>query len=80
MESNGINNTKIHKSIPGIAFVPISFFLSWFILQNRKLGKSFRYAAPVVWNRLPRSIRESVCVDTFKTRLKTLCFKMWLAD
>ena len=42
--------------------------------------RSFRYAAPVVWNRLPRSIRESVCIDTFKTRLKTFYFNEWLAD
>ena len=30
--------------------------------------RRFRYAAPVVWNRLPRSIRESFCIDTLKTR------------
>ena len=42
--------------------------------------RSFRYAAPVVWNKLPRSIRESYCIDTFKIRLKTFYFKKWLAD
>ena len=42
--------------------------------------RSFRYAAPVVWNRLPSSIRESVCIDTFKTRLKTFYFNNWLED
>ena len=36
--------------------------------------RSFRYAAPVVWNRLPRSGRESVCIESFKTRLKTFYF------
>ena len=42
--------------------------------------RSFRYAASVVWNRLPRAIRESVCIDTFKARLKTFYFNKWLAD
>ena len=36
--------------------------------------RSFRYAAPVVWKRLPRSVREHFSIDTFKTRLKTFYF------
>ena len=42
--------------------------------------RSFRYAVPVIWNRLPRSIRKSVCIDIFKTRLKTFHFNKWQAD
>ena len=42
--------------------------------------RNFRYAAPVVLNRLPRRIRESFCIDTFKTTLKTIYFNKWLAD
>ena len=32
--------------------------------------RTFRYAAPVVWNRLPRSVRESVRINSLQTRLK----------
>ena len=42
--------------------------------------RRFRYAAPVVWNRIPRSVRKSVCIDTFKTRLKTGYFNKWLSE
>ena len=42
--------------------------------------KSFSYADRVVWNRLPRSIRKSVCIDIFKTRLKTFHFSKLQAD
>ena len=33
---------------------------------HRYKSRSFRYDALVVWNRLPRSISESVDIDTFK--------------
>ena len=36
--------------------------------------RSFSYAVPVVWNRLRCSVLESVCIDTFKTRLETFYF------
>ena len=39
--------------------------------------RSFRYAALVVWNRLPRSVKES---EIFKSRLKTFYFNKWLAE
>ena len=42
--------------------------------------RSVRYAFPVVLNRLPRRVRESVGIDTFKTRRKTIYFNKWLAD
>ena len=42
--------------------------------------RSLRYAATVDGNKLPRSIREGVGIDTFKTRLKTFYFNKWLAD
>ena len=43
-------------------------------------SRNFTYADPVVWNRLPRSVRQSVCIYTFKTRLKTCYFNKWLAE
>ena len=33
------------------------------------------FAAPKLWNALPRYIRESISVDTFKSRLKTHLLK-----
>ena len=42
--------------------------------------RSFRFAAPVVLNRQPRSVRKSICINTIKTRLKTFYFNKWLAD
>jgi hypothetical protein len=37
--------------------------------------KSFRKAAPLLWNNLPERIRTVQCVKTFKTTLKTHLFK-----
>ena len=50
------------------------------VLKMSPVGKlrykcrSFKYAAPVVWNRLPCSVRKSVCIEIFKNRLKTFYF------
>ena len=37
--------------------------------------RSFQYAAPTKWNKLPLLIRESPLLDIFKTQLKTFLFK-----
>ncbi len=37
-------------------------------------ARSFSYAAPRLWNSLPLDIRNSNCLLTFKTRLKTYLF------
>jgi len=42
--------------------------------------KSFRYAATVVWNRLQLGVRESVCIETCKARLRTFYFNKWLVE
>ncbi len=38
-------------------------------------ARSFSYAAPRLWNSLPLDIRNSNCLLTFKTRLKTYLFR-----
>ena len=40
--------------------------------------RSFQYAAPTEWNKLPLLIRESPSLDIFKTQLKTFLFKSML--
>ena len=42
--------------------------------------RGFRQAAPVVWNKLDKKIRESPTVETFKSRLKTFYFEKWLKE
>ena len=37
--------------------------------------RAFVFAAPNLWNAVPRFIRESISVDTFKRKLKTHLFK-----
>ena len=37
--------------------------------------RAFLFAAPKLWNVLPRYIRESISIDTFKRVLKTHLFK-----
>ena len=37
--------------------------------------RSFQYAAPTEWNKLPLSIRERPSLDIIKTQLKTVLFK-----
>ena len=37
--------------------------------------RAFLFAAPKLWNAVPRFIRESISVDTFKRKLKTHLFK-----
>ena len=37
--------------------------------------RAFVFAVPKLWNALPRLIRESTSVDTFKTQLKTRLFE-----
>ena len=37
--------------------------------------RSFQYAAPTEWNKLPLLIRESPSLDIFKTQLKMFLFK-----
>ena len=36
--------------------------------------RAFLFAAPKLWNAVPRFIRESISVDTFKKKLKTHLF------
>ena len=36
--------------------------------------RSFRYAAPRFWNKLPRKLRTETCVKTFKKGLKYTIF------
>ena len=36
--------------------------------------RSFSYVAPTMWNRLPRYIRESDSIETFKRQLKNHLF------
>ena len=37
--------------------------------------RAFLFAAPKLWNAVPRFIRESISIDTFKRKLKTHLFK-----
>ena len=36
---------------------------------------AFMFAAPKLWNNLPRDIRESSSINSFKSKLKTFLFK-----
>ena len=46
-----------------------------FVLLGWALGKrSFQYIGPVIWNSLPLSVRNSVSLSTFKSKLKTRVF------
>ena len=46
------------------------------LLSYPTLGeRAFLFAAPKLWNAVPRFIRESISVDTFKGKLKTHLFK-----
>ena len=44
--------------------------------QNYKT-RGFSRAAPVIWNKIPREIRESDNINVFKTSLKTYYFTEW---
>ena len=37
--------------------------------------RAFMFAAPKLWNNLPRDIRESSSINSFKSKLKTFLFK-----
>ena len=37
--------------------------------------RAFSVAAPILWNRLPDKLRNTVCIDTFKKELKTFLFR-----
>ena len=50
------------------------------VKKLRYKSRSVRYAAPITLNRLSRSVRESVCIKTFKTRLQTFYFNKWLGN
>ena len=39
-------------------------------------ARSFSFAAPVLWNEMPLSIRQSPSIDTFKSHLKTYLWNM----
>ena len=46
------------------------------VKPNATLGeRAFLFAAPKLWNAVPRFIRESISIDTFKRKLKTYLFK-----
>ena len=36
--------------------------------------RAFLFAAPKLWNVVPRFVRESISIDTFKRKLKTHLF------
>ena len=61
----------------------IDYDTTW--LNNYPLEKinykcrSFRHAAPDIWNKLSHIIRESESVEVFKARLKTYYFELWLS-
>ena len=38
--------------------------------------RSFRVAAPTLWNALPASLRSIKCISPFKSNLKTYLFKL----
>ena len=42
--------------------------------------RSFTYAAPECWNELPYEVRCCEKLDTFKTKLKTSYFSMFIND
>ncbi len=45
-------------------------------IRTQKFGaRSFKFAAPTLYNALPLEIRQSPTLDTFKSRLKTFFFK-----
>jgi hypothetical protein len=44
-------------------------------LSNNIQEKSFKFAAPKLWNELPSKIRSCVTTETFKKQLKTFLFK-----
>ena len=54
-----------------------STFLSYpNIKPKATLGeRAFVFAAPKLWNALPRFIRESTSIDTFKRKLKPRLFE-----
>ena len=37
--------------------------------------RAFQIAAPLLWNKLPRSAREARNLDSFKTMIKTFLYK-----
>ena len=37
--------------------------------------RAFSVAAPILWNRLPDKLRNTICIDTFKKELKTFLFR-----
>ncbi len=43
-------------------------------------SRAFSCAAPNIWNSLPQSIRESDCLTTFKSCLKTYLFRLAFSD
>ena len=42
--------------------------------------RGFSYADQIVWNRKPRSVRDRVCIDTLKAKLKKFYFNNKLAE
>ena len=44
--------------------------------KYRQTNAAFSVSAPKLWNGLPKHIRESLTVDTFKTKLKTHLFRL----
>ena len=43
--------------------------------RTKARARTFSYAAPFLWNKLPLSVRRSESVNHFKTALKTFLFK-----
>ena len=58
----GFNNTGIILHIPKVKY---QTFAAW----------SLRYSAPIVWNQLPKFIKDSPSLDIFKKRLNIHLFQ-----
>ena len=47
-------------------------------LKLKTIGeRSFSFCGPKTWNSLPKDLRETASLDTFKSQLKTFLFKSW---
>ena len=47
------------------------------IRTKKTMGdRAFMIAAPMLWNRLPLSVRQAATIDTFKSLVKTYLFTM----
>ena len=57
-----------------------SIQLKRIIPKTQFSSRAFRFCAPVIWNNLSIDTRNSSCLGTFKTRLKTELFTLAFSD